>query len=80
MNTRFEIPCVIRIKIKMTWMIVAIYIDMTVDHDVLLINFLMRWFTLITIFILNRFNPGNPETGITTCQAKKQCEENGAFE
>jgi hypothetical protein len=70
MEARFEVPCVIRIKIKMTRMIIAIYIDMTVDHDVLLINFLMRWLTLINIFFLNRFYPGNTETCITASQGK----------
>jgi hypothetical protein len=80
MYTWFKVPCVIRIKIKMTRMIIAVYINMTVDHDVIFINFLMRWLTLVTIFFLYRLNPGHPKSGIATCQGKEQGEKNGALE
>jgi hypothetical protein len=79
-NARFKIPSVIRIKIKMTRMIIAIYINVTVDHDVIFINFLMRWLTLITIFFPNWLYPCHTESRIATCKGKKQCQKNGAFE
>jgi hypothetical protein len=80
MDTWFKIPCVIGIKMKMTRMIISIYIDMTVDHDVIFINFLMRWFTLITIYFLNRLTLYSPKPGITACQGNEQCQKNGALE
>jgi hypothetical protein len=48
----------------MTRMIISIYINMTVDHDVIFINFLMRWFTLITIYFLHWLNLCCPKSGI----------------
>jgi hypothetical protein len=80
LETRFKIPGVIRIKIKMTWVIISIYIYMTIDHHVIFINFLLHWFTLITINFFDRLNLCSPKTGITTCHSNEQCEENGAFE
>jgi TM2 domain-containing membrane protein YozV len=80
MYTWFKVPSVIRIEIKMTRMIIAVNINMTVDHDLIFINFLTRWLTLVTIFFLHRFYPGHPESGIATCQSKEQCEKNGALE
>jgi hypothetical protein len=80
LETRFKIPGVIRIKIKMTWVIISIYINMTIDHHVIFINFLLRWFTLVTINFLDRLNLCGPKLGITTCHSDEQCEENGAFE
>jgi hypothetical protein len=71
-NTRFKIPFIIRIKIKTTRLIVPIYINLTVDHDIILINFLLRWLSLVTIIVVHRLHPCQPKPGIATRQGKEQ--------
>jgi hypothetical protein len=55
-----KIPFIIRIKIKMTRVIIPADINMVICEHVIIIKLLMRWFTLITIIFLNRFNPRYP--------------------
>jgi hypothetical protein len=77
---RLKIPRIIGIKIKMTWVIITVNINMTIDHHVIFIKFLLRWLTLMTINFLSWLDPCRPKLGIATCQGDEQREEYGAFE
>jgi hypothetical protein len=56
-NSGLKIPFVVRIKIKMTRVIIPVDINMVVCHYIIFIKFLIGWFTLITILFLYWFYP-----------------------